>query len=47
MAFVATWMHLEIIILSEVSVTQMSFAITYMWNLKKGYNVLICRTEKD
>ena len=27
--------------------TQMSYAITYMWNLKKGYNELICRTEAD
>ena len=34
MAFAATWMELEIIMLSEVSQT-MSYAITYMWNLKK------------
>ena len=25
----------------------MSYAITYMWNLKKGYIELICRTETD
>ena len=23
----------------------MSYAVTYMWNLKKGYNELICRTD--
>ena len=37
MPFVSTWMDLEIIILSEVSQTerQISYEITYMWNLKK------------
>ena len=25
----------------------MSYAITYMWNLNKGYNELLCRTETD
>ena len=36
MPFVSTWMDLEIIILSEVSQTerQISYSITYMWNLK-------------
>ena len=33
--FAATWMDLEIITLSEVSQRQMSYDITYMWNLKK------------
>ena len=33
MLFVATWMHLEIIILSEVRQRQISY-ITYLWNLK-------------
>ena len=49
MAFAATWMDLEIIMVSEVSQTvrQTSYAITYMWNLKKGYNELIRRTETD
>ena len=28
---------LEIIILSEVRQRQISYDITYMWNLKKGY----------
>ena len=37
LAFLATWMDLEIIMLSEVSQTVIatSYAITYMWNLKK------------
>ena len=35
MAFAATWMDLEIIMLSEVSKTQMTYAITYMWNPRK------------
>ena len=37
MPFVATWMDLEIIILTEVSQTgrQTSYDITYTWNLKK------------
>ena len=31
------------------SETQISYAITYIWNLKKkkGYSLLICRTETD
>ena len=46
----ATWMELEIIILSQVSQTekQLSYAITYMWNLKKNdTNELIYKTEID
>ena len=46
----ATWMELEIIILSQVSQTekQLSYAITYMWNLKKNdTNELIYKTETD
>ena len=27
--------------------TQPSYAITYMWNLNKGYEEFICRTETD
>ena len=35
--FATTWLDLEIIILSEVSQKkrQLSYAITYTWNLKK------------
>ena len=33
--FAATWMDLEIIILSEVSQIEKEKYITYMWNLKK------------
>ena len=34
--FAATWMDLEIIILSEVSqINTKSYDITYIWNLKK------------
>ena len=51
MAFAAMQAGLEIIMLSEVSQqdseTQMSHAITYMWNLKKGQNEFLCRTETD
>ena len=37
MPFATTWLDLEIIILSEVSqkTRQLSYDITYMWNLKK------------
>ena len=37
--FAATWMDLEIIILSEVSQTEKDkyHMISYMWNLKKCY----------
>ena len=35
--FAATWMDLEIIILSEVRERQKSYDITYMWNVKKWY----------
>ena len=32
---------------SEVSETQTSYAITYMQNLKKGHNDLLCRTNTN
>ena len=51
MPFVATWMDLEIIILSEGSQTekkQILYDITYMWNLKKNdTNELIYKTDID
>ena len=38
MLFAAKWMDLEIIILSKSDTErQISYNITYMWNLKKGY----------
>ena len=47
--FAATWMDLEIIILSEVSERrQISYDITQVWNLKKNdTNELIYETEMD
>ena len=50
MAFVATWMDLEIIMLSEIGQTvrhKCHMLSLYMWNLKKGYNELLCRIETD
>ena len=35
MPLAATWMDLEIIILSEISQRKISDDITYMWSLKK------------
>ena len=36
--FVATWMNLENIMLSEISQRKTNADITYMWNLKKKKN---------
>ena len=49
MAFLATWVDLEIIMLSEVSrtMTPTLNAFTDMWNLKTGHNELLCRTDAD
>ena len=51
MPFAATWMDLEIVILSEVksdTEIQISYDIAYMWNLKKkGTNELIYKTEVE
>ena len=49
MPFAATWMNLEIIILSEVSQKEKDkyHDITYKWNLKCGTNGLIYETETD
>ena len=43
MPFAATWMDLEMIILSEVR--QISYDITYMWNLKYDTNEPTYETE--
>ena len=50
MPFAATRMDLEIIILCEVKShreRQMSYDITYMWNLKYDTNELIYKTKTD
>ena len=46
MPFAATWIDLEIIILSEVSQRQMSCDITYMWNLKKMIKINLVTKQK-
>ena len=43
--FAATWMDLEIIILSEVTQRQILYDITYLWNLKNNENEPICKIE--
>ena len=43
----ATWMDLEIIILSKVRQRQIPHDIIYMWNLKYDTNELIYETEID
>ena len=46
MPFAATWMGLEIIILSEVSQTEKDkYHIIYKWNLKNNVNELIYKAE--
>ena len=49
MPFAARWMHLEIIILSEVSQTvEDIYGIIYMWKVKKNdINELMYKTEID
>ena len=50
MPFAATWMDLEIIILSEVKSErerQIPYDITHMWNLKYDSNEFIYKTETD
>ena len=50
-AFFATWMDLEIIMLSEVSKTMrhqhQMLSLTDIWNPKKGHNELLCRIDAD
>ena len=45
----ATWMDLEIIIVSEINQTEKDkyHNITYMWNLKNDTNALIYKKETD
>ena len=49
MPLAATWMNLEIIILSEVNLYKGKYNILYMWDLKikSDTNELIYKTERD
>ena len=48
MPFAATWMDLEIIILSEVNQTEKDkHHMISLWNLKNDTNELIYKTETD
>ena len=47
MPFAATWMQLEILILSEVRQKEKDNYITYMWNLRYGTNEPIYKIETD
>ena len=46
MPFAATWMQLEIIILSEINQKD-KYHIIYMWDLKYDTSVLVLETETD
>ena len=46
MTFAATWMDLEIIIVSEVRERQI-YDITYLWNLKFDTNEFIYKMETN
>ena len=45
MPFAATWIDLEIIILSEVNKRKISHRTTYMWSLKKWYKWTYLQNE--
>ena len=48
MPFAATWMDLEIIMLSEVSQTEKDkYHINYMWNLKKMIQMNLFTKQKQ
>ena len=48
LSFVATWMDLENIILSEASQRKiLVYDITYMWNLKNNTNESVYKTDID
>ena len=49
MPFAATWMDIELIILSEISQRkrQIPYDFAYMWNPKKNYTNDIYKTETD
>ena len=49
MPFAATWMDIELIILSEISQRkrQIPYDFAYMWTPKKNYTNDIYKTETD
>ena len=49
MAFAATWMDLEIIMLSEVRQQDTNIVCYHLYveSKKKGYNELLCKTDTD
>ena len=47
MLFTAIWMDLEIIVLSEVSLTDKYHDITCMWNLKKMVQMNLLLKQKQ
>ena len=47
MPFAATWMQLEILILSESERQRQMPHVTYMWTLKYDTNEPICETVTD
>ena len=47
MSFAATWMQLEIIILSEDRQRKQIYDFTYMWNLKQDTKEFIYKLEVD
>ena len=47
-SFASTWMELECVTLSEVREGEISYDITYMWNLKiNDMNEFTYKTEAD
>ena len=47
-SFASTWMELECVTLSEVREGEISYDITYMWNLKiNDTNEFTYKTEAD
>ena len=46
MPFAATWMDLDIMILSEVRERQISYDIAYTWNLRKRHKWIYFQNRK-
>lgn len=48
MPFVATWMELEIVMLTVIlSDTERQMYITYVWDLKRSTNQLVYKAEVE